>query len=110
MIYRWFFHLDIRGNVSFVTVTVAVVHVTVKLSSRSIAYPFWEIVSTLIAIRDPHSQRHVQAKMTWDIERSGSGGQAPSTILRIYILLWLRMPLQAAFKHFLETQNLATKP
>ena len=37
---------------------------------------------------------------------SGSGGKTPGKFLKISFLLWLRMPLPAVFKHFLETKTL----
>ena len=55
---------------------------------------------------DPYSQRHVQAEITRDIEMIGSGGKTPGKFFKICILLWLKMPLPAAFKHFLETKTL----
>ena len=67
---------------------------------------FDEIVSTMAANRDPYSQRQVQARITRDIEVSGSGGKTPGKFLKICILLWLRMPLPAVLEHFLETKTL----
>ena len=65
-----------------------------------------EIVSTMIANRNPYRQRHVQAEITRDIEMSGSEGKPPGKFLKIYTQLGLGMPLPAAFKHFLETKTL----
>ena len=60
----------------------------------------------MAANRDPCSQPHVQAEITRDIEMSGSGGKTQGKFLKICILLWLKMPLPAVFKYFLETKTL----
>ena len=67
---------------------------------------FDEIVSTMAANRDPYSQWHVQAEITRDIEMIGYGGKNLENFLKICILLWLKMPHPAVFKHFLETKTL----
>ena len=67
---------------------------------------FDENVPIMAANRDPYSQRHVQAEITRDIEMTGSEGKTSGKFLKICILLWLKMPLPAVFKHFLETKTL----
>ena len=48
---------------------------------------FDQIVSTMIANKDPYRQRHVQAEITRDVGMSGSGGQAPRKIFEDMHLL-----------------------
>ena len=59
----------------------------------------------MAANRDPYSQRYVQTEITMDIEMIGSGGKTSGKFLKICILLWLKMPLPAVLKHFLETKT-----
>ena len=72
-------------------------------SSLMVQTLFDEIVSTMAANRDPYSQPHVQAEITRDIEMSE---QDLRKYLKICILLWLKMPLPAVCKDFLETETL----
>ena len=60
----------------------------------------------MAANRDTYSQWHVQAEIIGDIDMIGSGGKTLGNFLKICILLWLKMPLPAVFKHFLETKTL----